>query len=340
METYMSSLSLFVLCNTTYNLGSHTTFQEKVEDAALLSLIRKLPFNVAAPNQALLEELEVLSKLGLDFPPDIRHAGILSFATLLHKAMEISQVKQDYFDNIVVKYFRMYSDCPQYLDRMIWLQGLCNIGYSAESYTRIIHADSTRDRHERLWAALAGSPKTEESYTVLETTVPIITNETEHIQLRIIALHSFLSSSNVRETDFMFIHNYIRNCHNNQLKRFWFATMKNLEANKNFSGYRVTKKEKHLFYTLNKRCLPRWSSGRKCDCRPRGLWFDSRIGQIGVWNCVQYLYGNRLTPYYMGLKTEMVKKVCVHCIAASRVVMSTSAYPFGDKRRYFAPAAV
>ncbi|XP_050559393.1 uncharacterized protein LOC118278534 [Spodoptera frugiperda] len=214
--------------------------KEKVEDAALLSLIRKLPFNVAAPNQALLEELEVLSKLGLDFPPDIRHAGILSFATLLHKAMEISQVKQDYFDNIVVKYFRMYSDCPQYLDRMIWLQGLCNIGYSAESYTRIIHADSTRDRHERLWAALAGSPKTEESYTVLETTVPIITNETEHIQLRIIALHSFLSSSNVRETDFMFIHNYIRNCHNNQLKRFWFATMKNLEANKNFSGYRVT----------------------------------------------------------------------------------------------------
>ncbi|CAH1642126.1 unnamed protein product [Spodoptera littoralis] len=214
--------------------------KEKVEDAALLSLIRKLPFNVAAPNQALLEELEVLSKLGLDFPPDIRHAGILSFATLLHKTMEISQVKQDYFDNIVVKYFRMYSDCPQYLDRMIWLQGLCNIGYSAESYTRIIHTDSTRDRHERLWAALAGSPKTEDPYTVLETTLPIITNETEHIQLRIIALHSFLSSSNVRETDFMFIHNYIRNCHNNQLKRFWFATMKNLEANKNFSGYRVT----------------------------------------------------------------------------------------------------
>ncbi|XP_063898945.1 uncharacterized protein Cv-d [Helicoverpa armigera] len=214
--------------------------KEKVEDAALLSLIRKLPFNVAAPHQALLEEMEVLSKLGLDFPPDIRHAGILSFATLLHKTMETSQVKQDYFDNIVVKYFRMYSDCPQYLDRMIWLQGLCNIGYSAESYTRIIHADTTRDKHERLWAALAGSPKTEDPYTILETTIPIITNETESIQLRIIALHTFLSSSNVRESDFMFVHNYIRSCNNSQLKRFWFATMKNLEANKHFSGYKVT----------------------------------------------------------------------------------------------------
>ncbi|XP_075989346.1 uncharacterized protein LOC142985199 [Anticarsia gemmatalis] len=214
--------------------------KEKIEDAALLSLIRKLPFNVAAPTQALLEELEVLSKLGLDFPPDIRHAGILSFATLLHKTMASSQVKQDYFDNIVVKYFRMYSDCPQYLDRMIWLQGLCNMGYSAESYTRIIHTETTRNRHERLWAALSRNPRIEDPYMILETTLPIVTNSTEHIQLRIMALHNFLSSSNVRESDFLSVHNYISTCGNNQLKRFWFATIKNLEANKYFSGYRVT----------------------------------------------------------------------------------------------------
>ncbi|CAB3224469.1 unnamed protein product [Arctia plantaginis] len=214
--------------------------KENVEDATLLSLIRKLPFNVAAPKQALLEELEVFSKLGLDFTPDIRHAGILSFATLLYKTMMISQVKQDYFDNMVVKYFRMYSDCPIYLDRMVWLQGLCNIGYSAESYTRIIHTETSRNRHERVWAALARNPRVEDPYVILETTLPIIMNSTEHIQLRIIALHTFLSSSNVRESDFLLVHNYINTCDNNQLKRFWFATLKNLEANKYFSGYRVT----------------------------------------------------------------------------------------------------
>ncbi|KAF9823443.1 hypothetical protein SFRURICE_004374 [Spodoptera frugiperda] len=47
----------------------------------------------------------------------------------------------------------------------------------------------------------------------------------------------------------------------------------------------------------------------------------------GVWNCVQYMAIGG-DPYYM----RLITKVVVHCIVALRLVMSTSAYPFGDKK--------
>ncbi|XP_052745799.1 uncharacterized protein LOC112052947 [Bicyclus anynana] len=195
----------------------------KIEPATILSLIRKLPFNVDVKSQGLLEELETFSKLSMDFSQDIRHAGILTFAVLVSK---VYGVKRDYFDNIVVKYFRMYSECPQYLDRMIWLQGLCNLGHSAASYTSTIYGDKTRDRHERLWATLACNW----NYNGEEKLLTILLDEDEHIQLRIAALNEMLFSSYVDERLLSFVHSFICSSSSKELQRFWYTTVKSLEG--------------------------------------------------------------------------------------------------------------
>ncbi|OWR42585.1 hypothetical protein KGM_215110 [Danaus plexippus plexippus] len=230
-------ISKYMNCDVSYTLKRLLPgdLKDNIEDATILSLIRKLPFNIANHSQALLEDMETISKLGLDFPQEIRHAGILSFAIMVSHCVEAMKVKQDYFDSILVKYFRMYSDCPQYLDRLIWLQGLCSLGYTSESYIRTIYADKTRNRHERLWASLACGQDTR-GYNVLETSLPILMDDNEHIQLRISALHAILSSG-IRESDFLFLHSWISTSRP-ELQRFWYSTVKSLESNK-FPKYRT-----------------------------------------------------------------------------------------------------
>ncbi|RVE46493.1 hypothetical protein evm_008843, partial [Chilo suppressalis] len=218
--------------------------KEKVEDSALLALIRKLPFNTANYSQDLLQELEPFTKLGLDFPQEIRHAAILSFGTMLYQAKRAERVGADYFDNMVVKYLRMYSDCPHYMDRLVWLQGLCNIGYSTQKYTMEIYTDTSKKRNERLWAAFASNYIDNQYYTdeplkAIELLLPVLTNETEDGQIRMAALHTFLTATTITQNDFIFVHNYVKNSGNKALKRFWYTAIKSLEENRNFDGYKL-----------------------------------------------------------------------------------------------------
>ncbi|KAF9801262.1 hypothetical protein SFRURICE_002359 [Spodoptera frugiperda] len=80
--------------------------------------------------------------------------------------------------------------------------------------------------------------------------------------------------------------------------------------------------------------LPRWLSGRKYDCRIRGLGFDSQVSQsivVLTRNLELYsvYYGNRLTKLHGTYNKNDEKGV--HGIAALHAVMCTSAIPLRIK---------
>ncbi|XP_063837026.1 uncharacterized protein LOC135086151 [Ostrinia nubilalis] len=216
--------------------------KEKIEDSALIAMIRKLPFTGANYTQELLQELEPFTKLGLDFPQEIRHSAILSFSTLLHQTKRDGKVGDDYFDNMVVKYVRMYSDCPHYMDRLIWLQGISNIGFWAQKYTMEIFTDTSKKRNERLWAAFSTNYIDNQYYTdgqvrIVDLLLPILTNSTEDLQIKMAAVHVFLTSTAITQNDFLTIQRYL--VRDETLYRFWYMAIKSLELNKNFDGYKL-----------------------------------------------------------------------------------------------------
>lgn len=72
-----------------------------------IQLLITLPFHISELSAGLVSDVEVLMSLGPE-RPDVKHAGVLSFATIVYNSYVAEQIQKPVFDKYVKKYFDLF----------------------------------------------------------------------------------------------------------------------------------------------------------------------------------------------------------------------------------------
>ena len=72
-----------------------------------VQLLMALPFYIAEPTADLIKECEVFLSLGPD-RPDVRHAAVLSYATMIYNTYMAGKMSLDMFEKYVKTYFDLF----------------------------------------------------------------------------------------------------------------------------------------------------------------------------------------------------------------------------------------
>uniref|UniRef100_A0A182LXY5 Vitellogenin domain-containing protein n=1 Tax=Anopheles culicifacies TaxID=139723 RepID=A0A182LXY5_9DIPT len=170
---------------------------KQVNPMTAVQLLISLPFYMAEPSQELVKECEVFLEVGAD-RPDIKHAAVLSYATMIYNTFVAGKLTADTFEKYVKMYFDLFLNSFEYEQQMLYLEGLGNLQLEnvAEYLDPIIRADYPQNTDIRFLAMLALLPTAHlRPNQVYETYWPIFHSRTSPLQLRVAAFTMLLFSN-------------------------------------------------------------------------------------------------------------------------------------------------
>uniref|UniRef100_A0A182PRI3 Vitellogenin domain-containing protein n=1 Tax=Anopheles epiroticus TaxID=199890 RepID=A0A182PRI3_9DIPT len=170
---------------------------KQVNPMTAVQLLISLPFYMAEPSAELVRECEVFLEVGAD-RPDIKHAAVLSYATMIYNTFVAGKLTADTFEKYVKMYFDLFLNSFEYEQQMLYLEGLGNLQLEnvAEYLDPIIRADYPQNTDIRFLAMLALLPTAHlRPNQVYETYWPIFHSRTSPLQLRVAAFTMLLFSN-------------------------------------------------------------------------------------------------------------------------------------------------
>ncbi|XP_052863112.1 uncharacterized protein LOC128269750 [Anopheles cruzii] len=170
---------------------------KQVNPMTAVQLLISLPFYMSEPSQELVKECEMFLEVGAD-RPDIKHAAVLSYATMIYNTFVAGKLTADTFEKYVKMYFDLFLNSFEYEQQMLYLEGLGNLQLEnvAEYLDPIIRADYPQNTDIRFLAMLALLPTAHlRPNQVYETYWPIFHSRTSPLQLRVAAFTMLLFSN-------------------------------------------------------------------------------------------------------------------------------------------------
>ncbi|XP_039448853.1 uncharacterized protein LOC120427964 [Culex pipiens pallens] len=204
----------------------------KVKDFVSTTMLFSMGLNVRVPTVELLKEVEEFYHFEDEVKPEVAHAAILTFGTLVYKTFKHdthSPVLQQY----VKVYYKKLKEAKTFEDQLVWLHGLKNIevGTVYELIVPIVKGEQVLDlhydRHLRVHAVYSLEKILHYDYdTLFETVYPVFVEETLATELRVAALKVLLSTEEVKY--FAKIANYIKTEKNPQVYSFFVTTVQHM----------------------------------------------------------------------------------------------------------------
>jgi GC-rich sequence DNA-binding factor len=203
---------------------------QKVKDYVASQLLYTLGVNMPHVSEEYLADFEVFYTW--DVPTQVKHASILTFASMVHNAFEETP-----HDTGVEKYIKYYYNqlktASVYEEQVIWLQGLSNIrvGTVFDLLRPIVFGEQVLahpyDHHLRAQAIWSMLHVMEDLHIdVFDTFWPVLVDETLHLELRVAALKSIIQLGDLSEQRFVF--QWIQDHQNIHLYNFFYHTVRDV----------------------------------------------------------------------------------------------------------------
>lgn len=179
--------------------------KQKVSEEMAISMLQKMPFHLRMRTDKLLTDVEDLMNLE-NASEHVRKVALLSFASLVSKvhAHDLHHHHHHHHDNekhmelvnkYVLKIMNLLKSTEDYSLQYLYMNALYNMRFVSKHLEPYVKGEATQNHHIRLLAMCAALfEMSENEERVFDIYWPILTDHSQHLELRIAAYLTIMAS--------------------------------------------------------------------------------------------------------------------------------------------------